>query len=192
VYAGTLSYSGTFTFDSDVETIPFTLTAPGVVSAITFGYGGGTNAASQVFTAGGFAPSLALYLVSDSSLQAQDALGGSVIPAGGCSNGTNEDTSVDLCLDATLNFSAAAGSYILVLSEQSVNDGLDPMSYPLPPDTNATTPPFMDVFGNQRNGQFAIDVTLPDASTGVPEPATWTLMSSGILAGVAFARRKRT
>ena len=92
-HAATLSYSGAFTFDSDLESIPFTLTTPGVVSAITFGYGGGTNAASQTFAAGGFAPSLALYLVSDSSLQAQDALGGSVLPAGGCSNGTNEDTS---------------------------------------------------------------------------------------------------
>ena len=76
-----------------------------------------------------------------------------------------------------LSFSACvAGSCVLVLSEQEVNDGLDPMSYPLPADTNVTTPPFMDPFGNQRNGEWALDLLLPAPVSTVPEPkASWTL-----------------
>jgi hypothetical protein len=187
--ASNFSYSGTFTFDSDLEQIPFTLTGPALVSVITYGYGGGTNSANQTFVAGGFAPSLALYLVSNSSLQAQDALGGSVLAGGGsCSNGTQEDLSVTLCLDATLNFNAIAGGYLLILSEQGVNDGQDPMSYPLSPGTDVTTPPFFDPFGNQRDGQWALDFEITPASS-VPEPATFALALGGI-AGIALIQRR--
>jgi hypothetical protein len=186
LHAGPVSFNGTFSFDSSVQLFYINAASPSSINILSFGYGGGTNGASQVIPAGGFAPSLALY-DNSGNLLAQDALGGT-FNAGTCSNGRTPDPTVHLCLDPTLNYSTGTGSYVLALSEQG-NDGQNPQGFPLTPGTNATTPPFQDPFGNQRNGNWALDFTVTGTVSQVPEPAAGLMTLLGL--PVLFLCRRR-
>jgi hypothetical protein len=193
--AAAFSFSGSVAHDGDLILYNVNLLSAGAIDVRTFSYGGGTNAASTVFGPGGFAPSLALY-DSLGNLQAIDSLGGSVNPGppATCSNGSNVDTSVGLCLDAHINFSGLAGNYVLVLSEQG-NDGPSSFSdgYPVPAGTDQNPGPFVDPFSNARNGNCALDITLNGTAApqtaSTPEPSTFAF---ALTAGAVLAvLRKR-
>jgi hypothetical protein len=190
--ASTISTTGTFTFDSDLSVISFTVLTPSEIIVTSFGYGGGTNGQGTDIAAGGLAPDLALFDPNGVNV-VQDTAGGNAVPGSGCTNGTNPDPNTHLCLDSTLFFlTSVPGTYTVVLSEQNVGNDppqfpdvfTGPSSYPLPPGTDVTTPPFQDVFGNQRNGNFAFDINV----SSTPEPGTIL----GVFLGIcAMASRKR-
>jgi hypothetical protein len=56
-----LSYTGTLADPTSVFELTFTLTAADTINIQTWGFGGGTNAAGQPITAGGFDPLVALF-----------------------------------------------------------------------------------------------------------------------------------
>ena len=187
--ASTITTTGSFTFDSDLSVVTFNVTVPEDIVVTSFGYGGGMDGLGDIILPGGLAPDLALFDPSG-NLVAQDTTGGTAISTG-CSNNTNQDPSTHLCLDATLNFSTdVLGVYTVVLSEQNV--GNDPpalftgaASYALSPGTNVTTPPFQDLLGNQRTGNFAFDIS----TVSTPEPGTVLGVFLGICAIAGWKRR---
>ena len=107
--AASVSYSGTFTSDDQVQLYPWTLAQNTQVILSTDSYGGG--AANGITTpAGGFVPVLSVFnamgnlLFSDG---ADAACGGSMMA----------DAGTGMCDDAYINTNLAAGSYLVAVSE---------------------------------------------------------------------------
>lgn len=187
--ASTITTTGTFTFDSDLQVVTFNVTVPEEIIVTSFGYGGGLDGLGDLILPGGFAPDLGLFDPSG-NLIAQDTTGGTAIGTG-CSNNTNQDPTTHLCLDATIAFSTdVLGTYTVVLSEQNIGNDppslyTGPGSYSLPPGTDVTTPPFQDILGDQRNGNFAFDIS----TVSTPEPGTVLGVFLGICAIAGWKRR---
>jgi|SRR5580704_4036480 hypothetical protein len=125
-----LSYTGTLDAPQSVFEVTFTLTASDTVTFKTWGFGGGTNAAGQVVSAGGFDPLIALftgpsaagaiYLDSsgnpvadaDNLLNAPWSYGSNCPAAGTVAIGANHD-----CGDDLMQVALPAGTYTLLLTD---------------------------------------------------------------------------
>ena len=212
--ADNFSFTGTFSYDTDVELFTFTLAAPTAdVLLRTWSYAGGTNAMGSAIPAGGFEPVIDIF---DSSGNMMNP--GSSIPCGGA---TAMDPATGECGDAyyptTLSFPAgtcAAGTYTVVLTEDA-NAAIGPTlgdgffgeavlgvappgnwtcgsSYQGNPPIVPTTNAFCDEFdpGVERTGNWALDIDNVTAASeigAVPEPANFLLFGSG-LAGLVILR----
>jgi hypothetical protein len=201
-YAGNISFTGTFTQDDQLEI--FLFTAPSAsFSAETWSYAGGTNAAGNIITAGGFDPVISLF----------DATGG--FSATSPLIATNDDGPLAVvdpltgnAFDSFLssNTLSPSGTYALVLS---VNDNLayGPTygdGFGQSGNGNFTAAefgcsgsgPFCDAGVDQRTGNWAVDISgvrsAVDTSAGgtAPEPGSVLLLSAG-LGGLALLRRRR-
>ena len=134
-YAGNISFTGAFTHDDQLEI--FLFTAPSAsFNAETWSYAGGTNAAGQIITAGGFDPVLSLF----------DATGGLLATSPlVATNNDNPLAAVDLTTGNAFDSKLAIGTlnaghtYALVLS---VSDNL------------AYGPTYGDGFSQSGNGNF--------------------------------------
>jgi hypothetical protein len=184
--AATLSFTGTFATDDQVQLFNFTLTSGSIVTFQSLGYGGGTNAAGTIIPPGGF----------DSFFTWFDATGDQI--------GTDDDgcgaaaSNNGACLDAYFQGFLPAGDYVLALTESgnepngSLSDGFTEQGMG---DFTASgaCPAFCDSFGNQDNGNWAVDISGVDGPSpvGVPEPASFALTFCG-LSLFALARRWRT
>jgi hypothetical protein len=193
--AGTVSLSstGTLTASTDSFEEVFTLAAASDIQILTWGFGGGTNAAGAVIPAGGFDPLVALFSGPEATAvifmsggnPAADAdtfggFTGNCPPAGTVIIGTGAGSAV--CGDAALALSAVpAGTYTLVLSDANyipfaVNPG--------PPDSTLLSDGFADLTGGvfqtcnmtsdgtfciTPTGNFAVDIVEQSGSdlTGV-------------------------
>ena len=183
--AATFSFSGTFARDNEVQLFSFNIAAASAVILQTYGYGGGTNGNGQLISSGGFESVLGIYDASGIAASGPIQPG----PFTGCT------TDNLFCLDAFGQVSLGPGSYIVSLT-QSPNDPLGNLSdgffyVDAVPDPNFNNG-FVGVFGRQRNGNWALDISGVDsaAQTGVPEPASALLAAAG-LAAAAMASRKR-
>jgi hypothetical protein len=68
-HATNISFTGTFTHDTDLQYFTFTLANPTAGVALrTWSYAGGTNAAGQVIADGGFEPYLNLYMADGTQM----------------------------------------------------------------------------------------------------------------------------
>lgn len=68
-WATNISFTGTFTHDTDLKYFTFTLAHPTTGVALrTWSYAGGTNAAGQAIPAGGFEPYLNLYMADGTGM----------------------------------------------------------------------------------------------------------------------------
>jgi hypothetical protein len=191
--AAVISNAGVFATDDQVWQLQFTLSSISTVTIQSFGYGGGTNGAGTTIPSGGFATDLTLFHATGSQdFIIDDQVGGNA-PAS-CGPRTI-DGSTGLCLDAYLNLpSLAAGSYILTLTQQG-----NPANGPTLADGfaadgsgNFTGGPFIDPFGNQRNGNWAVDISAAGLVVNTtPEPGTVLLTLLVIPGMVAIARRRR-
>jgi len=194
------SFSGAFTFDSDVRY--FTVTAATLsIGVRTYSYGGGVNGVGQNILEGGFAPSIALY-DSTGVFIAADTLGGTFVGPG-CSNGTTPYSVTKECLDIKTVFAIpplqATGVYFVALSQQG-NDAPQTTlidQFPFPADTDFFPPAkfpdpvFFNLNGTVLGPSWAVDFTVGDADTvvpEVPEPASCVLTLIGLL---GLAARKR-
>lgn len=199
--AGTVSFTGTFSADDQLEI--FLFTAPSAsFFAETWSYAGGVNSAGETVPAGGFDPVLSLFdasggLTASSPLVAE--------------NDDNPAASVDPttgnAFDSLLSISTLnpGGTYALVLSEYD-NLPYGPTygaGFSQSGQGNFTaaefgcggTAPFCDVTPAQRTGGWAVDISGvssavdASASGGVPEPGSIMLLSVG-LAGLTLLRRR--
>lgn len=122
-HAGAFSFTGSFTNDTDLQYFSFTLANPTPgVELRTWSYAGGTNAAGTAIPAGGFEPTLNLYMADGTQMNPGIS--------GPCSNGNSDplanlsaDPISGACADVfyptTLSFPGGtwnAGTYIVVLS----------------------------------------------------------------------------
>lgn len=170
--ADAISLTGTFATPNDVFTKIFTLTQVSEVNVQTWGYAGGTNASNVVIPSGGFDPALALFLGSGPSATLFDSNDDGACPPG------NFDGVTGGCLDSTLmEIGLLPGTYTLALTVSP--------NFP-----NGTTfgdgftggGNFVDVFGDSRTSNFAVDIVTTPAVAPVPEPSTVILVGASCLA----------
>ena len=211
-----LSFTGTLPTPEDTFTQTFSIGVTQNVDIVTWGFGGGTNAAGALIAGGGFDPLIALYsgdlstativTVSGNPAAGADTLSSFVAncpPAGTVTIGTGIGNSV--CGDVLLEVdNLAAGTYTLLLSDAnyvpfSVNPG--------PPSSSLLSDGFADFTGGvfqtcnttsdgtfciNPTGNFAVDI-VGSASTGgptLPEPGGWALMATGLAAMAVMKKRK--
>lgn len=190
--ASTISQAGLFLTDDQTLQFQFSLATASTVTIQSFAYGGGVNGLGATIPQGGFATDIALFAATGmQNLLDEDSYGGTAPSSCGP---RHIDSHTGLCLDAYLQVAnLAAGSYIFTLTEQgnpangpTLGDGFAEMGM-----GNFTGGPFIDPFGNQRNGNFAVDLSAAGlVVSSVPEPSTAALTLLFISA-IAIAARRR-
>jgi hypothetical protein len=156
------------------------IATPSTLRAVTFSYGGGTNAQGVVVREGGFEPYLSLF--NSAGIFLASTFFGTL-----CPGGTRINTNTGQCLDVLLDAGTlAAGNYEIVVSafqnlSVAENQG------------SGTLASGMTGFGALAPGEdlrYAVDVTLNSQTTFVPEaaPDLWLIPA---LAGFYFLNRKQ-
>jgi hypothetical protein len=180
-WAETVSFTGSFHTDDELTLFYLTTLNPSTISANTWSYGGGVNTAGDMIATGGFDPVLSIF----------DA-GGMQLLDGFNSDGVCPPLHSDLgnCFDSALSLPLPAGSYILALSQYdnlpngpTLADGFSESGNGNFTGTLTGNPgggPFLDQFGNQRTGQWAVDISGVDTAAAVPEPSTMILVATGL------------
>jgi hypothetical protein len=153
---GSLSLTSTLATPESVFQQTFTLSAPSTLHIVTFNFGGGTNAAGQVFPPGGFDPLVALFngppatasIFVNAGNPAADAdtltnFVGNCPPAGTVVIGTGTGSVV--CGDAALILTGVpAGTYTLVVTDANyIPLAVDPG----PPSSTKLADGFLDLTG---------------------------------------------
>jgi hypothetical protein len=207
-----LSYTGALSTPQSILEATFALTTSDTVTFQTWGFGGGTNAAGTVISAGGFDPLIALFngvgptatIVTDGSgnpLADADNLSnppwsyvGNCPPAGTVAIGTNND-----CGDDFMHVGLSAGTYTLVLSDANY---IPNAVY----DNGTLSEGFTDLTGGvfqtcdsvsnaciNPNANYAVDVvsTQADLTTPTPEPGAPSLLGLGLAALAALNQFKK-
>jgi hypothetical protein len=152
-HASSISFTGTFSHDTDLAHFTFTLLNPTPNVALrTWSYSDGTNAAGQVISSGGFEPYLNLYMADGTQMNPGSSGPCTVPPTGNPISDLLPDATTGACGDVfyptTQAFPGgvwAAGTYIVVLSTFA-NPGI----------------------GNLSDGFFA------DQVLGLPVPSNFT------------------
>jgi hypothetical protein len=185
--ASSVTYTGTFTADDQVQEYTWTLAQNSQVLLSTDSYGGGTS--NGVTTpAGGFVPVISLFS-STGTVIASD--GGD----GVCQGSMKKDGVTGMCDDAYISTDLAAGSYIVAVSEffnvpigPNLSDGfLMQGQGDFTGSTCGTTGAFYatDVAPCvERTGNFAVTLST------VPEPASVCLIAIPFLVFGAVRVRK--
>ncbi|MFN7918408.1 MAG: DVUA0089 family protein [Vicinamibacterales bacterium] len=199
--ASTISFTGTFTADDDVQLFTFDLLTAGTVTITTFGYAGGTNGAGSTIAAGGFDPDIAVFQGTGPSAS---LIG--VNSDAGCGT-VNADATTGACWDSQLVLTLLpAGTYTLALT-QYANLALGPLlsdGFGQVGNGNFTGPMFLGTVGSfidanlaQRTGAWAVDIGGVNSAfvnggpAPVPEPASMVLLASGLAAAFGYRRRLR-
>lgn len=215
--AANISFTGSFTYDTDLQFFTFTVLSPtSDVTLRTWSYSGGTNAAGQTIPSGGFEPYLNLYLADGTQMNPG--------MAGPCVSNLQPDPITGVCGDVYYPTSRSypggtwdAGTYTVVLSTfanpgiGNLSDGFfasQVLGLPVPSNftcqigspgyqgSPATAPvdgAFCDEWspGVQRTGHWALDILNVDSATeqsAVPEPAS---LSLALLGGLVFLAKLR-
>jgi hypothetical protein len=183
--ASVISFQGTFLHDDDLVLIDFTLSSTTSVELMTWSYGGGINGNGETIAAGGFDPYLSLFDAAGSELLLATAEDGICGPQ-------NRDHGN--CYDADLSISLSAGDYIVALTESGnfANGPTFADGFSASGAGDFTGGPFLDLFGNQQDGHWALDLREVDSAsldpTSVPEPQ-W--LGCAGLAFLALCRLRR-
>ena len=212
--AESLSLTGTLNSSEDVFTTTFTLATTDTVTFQTWGFGGGTNAAAQAISAGGFDPLIALFSGDLASAQmVTDAFGNPLADADNLANspwsfvgncpaagtvaiGTDND-----CGDVFMQVALAAGTYTLVLTDANYipaaifDNGALSEGY-----VDFTNGDFQTCDSTSNacitpNGNYAVDILSNQSAAPpvVPEPSTLPLLCTGclVLAGAKWLNPRR-
>jgi hypothetical protein len=188
---GSVSFQGTFATDDQLELFQFAIAATQTVTIVSWEYGGGTNAANTVIPPGGFDTLFTLF----------DGTGTQIGSFDDCGAGSGQSFNHGACLDAYYQNTLPSGSYFLALT-QSGNDSNGDLidGFSQLGQGNFTCAPFSlsgafcDTFGNQDNGNWAVDFvnvdSAADVTGAVPEPASF-LLTGGAAALLALSRRRK-
>lgn len=189
---GTISFTGTFSADDNLQIFTFTLSGSSSIVARTFGYAGGTNAASTQIPAGGFDPWLSIFDAAGNLLASVD---------NGTCGQVATDSATGACLDSYISTTLVSGVYTLVLSE-SDNQPVGPtfadgFTRTGQGDFTASafgcaSGPFCDINAANRTSAWALDIgdVTSAVETGVPEPGL-ALISGLCLISLGLMRHLR-
>lgn len=183
-----LSFEGTFSSDDNIQYFTVDLGPDSSLTVKTFGYAGGTNGNGMVIPAGGFDPALALFDPSGNLIGVNDDAPCGIV---------NKDPVTGQCFDAFISQPdlTTPGVYTVALTESPnlAQDNLgQPDTFPYPPGTGnftcglyggaSASSPFCDITGDQRNGNWALDISGSNliSATAVPEPALFMPLLTGI------------
>jgi hypothetical protein len=190
--ATSLSFTGSLASDDALAIFTFSLGSTDEVTLETLSYGGGTNAAGQAIASGGFDPVISLF----------DGTGLLIgLNNDGACPPLNTDPASGACFDALLHLVALQpGAYTVVISESDnlPNGPTFADDFSRAGQGNFTCPsfvgtpgPFCDVFGNQRNGNYALDIIFT-TPVSVPEPPLESLLGVALVAfGLTRYRTRR-
>lgn len=192
--ASTVSYTGSFTSDDQVQLFTFSLASPSDITLETLSYGGGMNGNGQKIPEGGFEPVLSLFSGTGLFLNASGA-------NGSCPPQT-VDSATGLCGDAFLMQSGlAAGKYTVALTEFfNVANGPTLAAGFLEGGAGNFTGvscgisggSFLDETCAQRTSNYALDITTSPSTSATPEPASfWLILPGAALFLFARLRPKR-
>lgn len=196
----TISYTGSLSSPSDISTaITVNLASAGNLILQTWGFGGGTNAASVVIPAGGFDPFVGVFAGTGSTATFIDGTSDDLSNYGafqGCPPAGTVDIGGAVCGDVTMLFSLAAGTYTVLLTDGAY----------IPNAVFETGGTLGDGFADFTGGGFqtcngtdcitptagwALDVTTPDTTATAPEPGGLWVCGAGMIVLAAVSRRQR-
>ncbi len=176
-HAATISYTGLFAGDGDVELLSFTLPAANTVTIQTLSFAGGVNAAGKTIAPGGFSPDVWLFdptgtlLLADSPESPDHAAPSDCGPRA-------IDAASGFCWDAYLAANLTEGTYTVALTQDgnvladgySLAGGFTEQGVSNYTDVNGLGGSFYLPDGlTERDGNWALDISgVP--STGIPEP----------------------
>jgi hypothetical protein len=159
----------------------FHVSAASAMTAITFGYGGGTNGAGMSIAQGGFEPYLSLFDASGVFLA-------STFFGTNCPAGAHTNTNSGQCFDVLLDGGAlAAGDYQIAIS------AFENMSFAENNGSGTLADGFTGL-GNLAQGEdlhYAFDVILNPQTSPVPEPGYLGLIACAALAGYGYQKFKK-
>lgn len=179
--AATFSFTGSLAKDNDKAAYVFTVAAPTTVTLTSLGYAGGINGAGATIARGGFDPVLSLYDATGTAVDFNDDGLGAPI-----------DTVTGVGADSILSLSLAAGTYKVYLTQYNNFGPITlPASFAFDGQPNFRGG-FVDFYGNQRSGNWALDISgVNGAIAGsVPETASWVMTILGLGMVGAVARRR--
>jgi hypothetical protein len=203
--SGAISCTGTADTPEDFFLKSFTVSgsSPQAITIQTFGFGGGTNAAGNVISPGGFDSLVALFSSAPETILTAGGNPIASVPGStqffpGCPPaGTVLIGGSAICGDNKLTATLSPGTYTLLLSDANfVAFAVSPG----PPISSLLSDGFADLSGGifqtctssgaciTPNGHFAVDISGVPVST-VPEPTTLALLTSGL--GMLVYKRRR-
>ena len=207
--AGTISYTGTLASSIDTSTqITVTLASAGTLDLQTFGFGGGTNAASAVIPAGGFDPFVGVFAGTGDSAVFIDGTSDVLSSfTANCPPANTVDIGGQVCGDVTMTLSLAAGTYTVLLTDALyfpaavfetngvLGDGFIDWT---PQDAQGPTGAFQtcNIVGATTTcitptANWALDITTPDSGTSTPEPGGLWVCGIGLIVLGSVSRRQR-
>lgn len=197
--ASSLSYSGKLDPNNanDVFLASFSLSSASDLHFQTWGYGGtvnapgGTNALGSVILAGGFDPYLTLFTGSGP---------GATFLASNDDGGCGPAAPNPVCADSRLDFGLlAAGTYTLALTlpnnfsfAENYGSGVLGDGF-----INLQADYFDPASQSVRSSAFAVDISTSGRTDAIltaitPEPASISLLTTGLLGVIALAHRSRS
>lgn len=186
--AASMSFTGQFAHDNDVQLINFSVDALSTVGLRTWSYAGGVNAAGQTIARGGFDPIVALFNSAGALIGEQDdSVCGKV----------SADAVTRQCWDINFSIQLAAGNYTASIQQYnnySVSANLADGFYYQAAQYQTFRNGFVDEMNNKRTGMWALDILNANpavqAPVSVPEPASLGLMAAAVAGMTALRRRK--
>ena len=164
---GTISYTGTLVSPEDASTvITVTLASGGTLVLQTYGFGGGTNAASEVIAPGGFDPFVSVFAGTGDTATFIDGTSDVMTNySPGCPPAGTVNIGGEVCGDVALSETLATGTYTVL-----VTDGSN-----IPSAIFETAGTLGDGFTDFTGGVFRTCNTVGSDTTCVNDTANWAL-----------------
>jgi len=166
----------------------FSLTSASVLTIYTTSYGGGTNLDNSTTGPGGLQPNLTLYNSNGTAIGYQSP-SFSPIANPDPSNGWKGDGYLQ-------DTDALPGTYCVTLTDWQNQESITAtgINLSMPLDAQFSGPggtSFTDVQGNNRTGNYALDILATPLASSTPEPATLWLMIPALAGAVVLFRKRR-